>query len=206
MRFIKTVLVVVLLFVVGVVVWIGSGVYAIGADEPHWPVTERVIDILRNRSIETHARGIAVPNLDDPKRLTEGAEHYAAMCTGCHLAPGMQNSELREGLYPAPPNLAQLGIQDPAQAFWTIKHGVKLSAMPAWGKSHSDVAIWDLVAFVRQLPHMSPEQYRQATGGSTAAAEHHHHHDESTAPDTSDHPADADHAHASDHAHDDHGG
>jgi len=175
MRFIKTFLVVVLLIVTGTGVWIWSGAYTIGADDPHWGVTERAISVLRNRSIQTHAQGVAVPNLDDPKYLGEGAEHYAAMCTGCHLAPGMHDSQLRDGLYPTPPKLAEIGARDPAQAFWIIKHGVKLTAMPAWGKSHDDNAIWGLVAFVRKLPQMTPEQYQQATAASDEHANHHHH-------------------------------
>jgi mono/diheme cytochrome c family protein len=36
-----------------------------------------------------------------------------------------------------------------------------MSAMPAWGKSLDDTAIWDIVAFLRQMPNMSPETYQQ---------------------------------------------
>lgn len=41
-----------------------------------------------------------------------------------------------------------------------IKHGVKLTAMPAWGRTHSDELMWDMVAFVRKLPALSPAQYQ----------------------------------------------
>ena len=37
-----------------------------------------------------------------------------------------------------------------------------MSAMPAWGRTHSDEMIWDMVAFVRKLPTQSPAQYQQA--------------------------------------------
>jgi mono/diheme cytochrome c family protein len=125
-----------------------------------------------------HARGIVVPHLDDPKLIAMGAEHYADMCTGCHLAPGMEDSEIRQGLYPIPPKLADVGAGDPAEQFWVIKHGIKLTAMPAWGATHSDEAVWGLVAFVQKLPTLSPEQYRQATGATQAEADSHmqHHH------------------------------
>jgi mono/diheme cytochrome c family protein len=49
---------------------------------------------------------------------------------------------------------------DPKEAFWVIKHGIKMSAMPAWGFSHDDPTIWSMVAFVQKLPAMSPAQYR----------------------------------------------
>ena len=52
-------------------------------------------------------------------------------------------------------------MQESRRAFWIIKHGIKMSAMPAWGKTLDDAAIWDLVAFVRKLPEMTPETYAQ---------------------------------------------
>src|SRR4051794_25807575 len=103
MRFVITLVLVAVVLILAGAAFVASGVYGIGADEPHWQVTEHAIDLLRDSSVQKRARGIVVPDLEDPKRLAEGAEHYAAMCTGCHLAPGLENSELRQGLYPTPP-------------------------------------------------------------------------------------------------------
>ncbi len=139
-------------------VW--SGVYNIGADDHHTATVRSLIDTLRDRSIAVRARELQPPNLDDPQRILQGAGHYAEMCTGCHLAPGMDDSELRQGLYPQPPNLSRRGV-DPKIAFWTIKHGIKMSAMPAWGTSHDDAKIWSIVAFVRKLPTMTAAQYQE---------------------------------------------
>jgi mono/diheme cytochrome c family protein len=94
-------------------------------------------------------------------KISAGAARYSALCVGCHLAPGTMKSDLRKGLYPHPPNLAQVDIRDARRAFWIIKHGIKMSAMPAWGSSLNDEAIWDIVAFLRQMPGMSPETYQQ---------------------------------------------
>jgi hypothetical protein len=52
-------------------------------------------------------------------------------------------------------------VQQAQRAFWIVKHGVKMSAMPAWGKTLDDEAIWDVVAFVRTMPDMTPETYQQ---------------------------------------------
>jgi hypothetical protein len=41
-----------------------------------------------------------------------------------------------------------------------IKHGIKMSAMPAWGPSHDDATIWSMVAFLQKLPEMTPAQYK----------------------------------------------
>ncbi len=67
---------------------------------------------------------------------------------------------MSQGLYPQAPELATAQDLSAAQQFWIIKHGVKLSAMPAWGRTHPDPLIWDMVAFVRKLPAMTPAQYK----------------------------------------------
>jgi mono/diheme cytochrome c family protein len=139
-------------------VWFG--VYDVGADVPHTRPMLVLMQTLRARSIHVRAQGLMPPpDLQDPKRVLAGAGHYAAMCTGCHLAPGVPDSEIRPGLYPQPPNLSQQRV-DPRDAFWVIKHGVKMSAMPAWGLTHDDATIWDMVAFVQRLPNLTPAQYR----------------------------------------------
>ena len=48
----------------------------------------------------------------------------------------------------------------PAEQFWIIKHGVKMTGMPAWGITHDDELLWDVVAFLRKLPELTAEQYR----------------------------------------------
>jgi mono/diheme cytochrome c family protein len=149
---------------IGAGVFIGSGAYNIGADDHHTKTVLALIELLRDRSIGVRARALDVPALEDAQRIEAGAAHYAEYCVGCHLAPGVRKSELRAGLYPHPPNLAEEEPHDARQTFWTIKHGIKMSAMPAWGKSLDDAAIWDLVSFVRKLPTLTPETYRQLSG------------------------------------------
>lgn len=148
-----------------------AGVYNIGADAPHSKLVYATLDKFRERAIKHHARNIVIPaDFNDPKRLATGAGLYTEMCTGCHLGPGVEKSEMSQGLYPQAPELARANSHSPAEMFWIIKHGVKLSAMPAWGKSHNDELIWDMVAFVRALPKMSPQQYQAAL--ASAPAEH----------------------------------
>ncbi len=38
-----------------------------------------------------------------------------------------------------------------------IKHGIKMSAMPAWGTRHDDATTWSMVAFLQKLPRMTPD-------------------------------------------------
>jgi mono/diheme cytochrome c family protein len=145
----------------GAALFVESGLYNIGADDHHTKATLTLISQLRDRSIQARLGSIQPQLAATPAMIHSGAEHYAALCVGCHLAPGVTKSDLRTGLYPHPPNLAQEDLQESRRTFWIIKHGIKMSAMPAWGKTLDDAAIWDVVAFVRKMPSMTPEDYQQ---------------------------------------------
>lgn len=141
--------------------FVESGLYNIGADDHHTKLVFGIIVQLRNRSIESRSSGIEVREITDQAKLAAGAQRYAALCSGCHLAPGVEKSDIRIGMYPHPPSLAQEEAQEPRRAFWIVKHGIKMSAMPAWGKSLDDGAIWELVRFIRRLPSLSPQDYQR---------------------------------------------
>ena len=94
----------------------------------------------------------------------------------------------RWGCTPAPPNLSEAignvatGPQNSESAdeeelkrdFWIIKHGIKASGMPAWGPTHDDQRIWNMVAFIQKLPELTPAQYQilTARGGGPGSPEH----------------------------------
>ena len=146
-----------------------AGVYNIGADAPHSRLVYNALDQLRDRAIANYSKDIKPPaDLNSPSRVAAGAGLYSEMCTGCHLGPGVERSELSQGLYPPAPELARGDDLTPAQQFWVIKHGVKLTAMPAWGKTHNDQLIWDMVAFIRQLPNLNAQQYQAAVASAPA--------------------------------------
>jgi mono/diheme cytochrome c family protein len=159
MGLIKTLLVLVVVGLLGAAAFIWFGVYNVAADDPHWSSTYRVMDTLRTRSIATRVRSLKVPDLEDEALVRQGAGNYSSMCVTCHLAPGASDTELSLGLYPVPPTWSELGTTDPREAFWVIKHGVKMSGMPAWGKSMDDQYIWGMVAFLQRFPKMTAADY-----------------------------------------------
>ena len=143
-----------------------AGVYNVAADDPHTRPVYAMMEIARDRSIAARAAKLQVPGgLDDPARIRQGAGNYNAMCMGCHLAPGMAPTEMSKGLYPAPPDLTRERVSA-AEAFWVIKHGIKASGMPAWGKSMGDDYIWNMAAFLQELPKLDEAQYSALVASS----------------------------------------
>jgi mono/diheme cytochrome c family protein len=168
---------------------IGAGCVDVAADSPHSPWLHSFIAWARDSAIARQTREISPPaDLSDEARIKRGAGNYAAMCAGCHLVPGGPNSEIRQGLYPQPPNFTYAQAQgNPALAdarrFWVIKHGIKASGMPAWGLGGmSDRDIWDLTVFLKVLPNLSATQYHQLVAASDGhvheGMEHGHDHGE----------------------------
>jgi len=137
-----------------------AGLYNIAADVPHTQPVYWLIETVRNQSVAMRARDVIVPNdLNDANRISRGAGQYAEMCSSCHLAPGMERTEISQGLYPRAPELRRQTDLTPGEQFWIVKHGMKMTGMPAWGVTHQDELLWDVVAFVRKLPKLTPEQY-----------------------------------------------
>jgi mono/diheme cytochrome c family protein len=168
-----------------IVGFVWSGIYDAGADSIHSRPVYSMLQTLRERSITAHAGKLQPPaNLNDMALIRQGAGNYDAMCTGCHLGPGIEPTELSRGLYPAPPNLSKAGEFVPSHHFWVIKHGIKASGMPAWGKSMGDEYIWGIVAFLQQLPKLDAARYRAlvaSSGGHShggGESDEHRHHDE----------------------------
>jgi mono/diheme cytochrome c family protein len=167
------------LVAVGGLAFIYSGIYDVGADSPHAPPAYWLLDTMRDRSVAAHAKDVpAPPDLTAANRIASGAALYAEMCSGCHLAPGMERTEIAQGLYPKAPELANGNDLTAAEQFWVIKHGIKATGMAAWGKTHDDALIWDMVAFIRKMPSLSATQYRKlvksAPEGHDAMMAHEH--------------------------------
>ena len=176
MKRFKTVIAVVAVVAIGGLGFIYSGVYPMGADDPHIKPVYWALETLRERSVAFRASRIEVPPLDDPDMLLTGGADYNDMCAGCHLKPGKKSSEMSAGLYPQPPNLS-LGADghaghegghgdvnaSAARQFWIIKHGIKASGMAAFGATHDDARIWAMVAFLQKLPTLDATQYQILT-------------------------------------------
>lgn len=184
MKTLKVVLALALVGGLGTLGFLYSGLYPIGADTPHNALTYWGLETLRDRSIARASADLNVPALDDPEMLLAGGADYNDMCATCHLKPGKSTSDMAQGLYPKPPNLSKPASQQApltkdlaegaaARQFWIIKHGIKASAMPAWGPTHDDARIWAMVAFLQKLPTLTADQYQILTARDVGEAMDH---------------------------------
>lgn len=147
-----------------------AGVYDIAATKPHFQFVHSLLEIAMRRSVAVRGGEIAVPALDDPELAARGRVLYDAHCLGCHGAPGVAPEPYALGLQPAPANLAYTARSWPdGDLYWAIRHGIRMTGMPAWEYRMSEDELWAVVAFVRRLPELSPADYR-AMGGRAPVA------------------------------------
>ena len=115
-------------------------------------------------SMPSGARQLKSPVVADEKVLLDGRMHWADHCAGCHANDGSGDTPLGRGLYPKPPNMRSPLTQSKSdgELFFIIENGIRLTGMPAWGSGGSHSAeSWALVAFIRTLPNLTPEDLKQ---------------------------------------------
>ncbi len=138
------------------------GLYDVSAFRKEGTIQGWMLSSIRERSIRYHAGTIISPDLGDSSLIATGYDHFKEMCIICHGEPGENSSEISRGLNPEAPELPKTtGQWSDAELFWILKNGIKMTGMPAFGETHTDDQIWAMVAFVRQLQKMTPEEYQK---------------------------------------------
>lgn len=119
-----------------------------------------------------NARRIATPpgakELKNPNPVTEAGlaearEHFVEHCSACHGIDGRGDSIFGRNMYPNAPDMTDAdtqGLSD-GELFYIISNGVRFTGMPAFGSEDSPESIWDLVALIRRLPQLSPEELKE---------------------------------------------
>ncbi|HYX66252.1 MAG TPA: c-type cytochrome [Burkholderiales bacterium] len=147
------------------------GVYDVAAVDQHLVPTYWLLYTNMERSVHAHAKRVQAPPLDDPALAKRGVSLYRDHCLRCHGAPGVAAESFALGLNPPPANLAHTSRErSPAELYWTVKYGLKMTGMPAWEFRLREQELWDLVAFLRALPQLSPAQYREMNGSAPQPA------------------------------------
>jgi mono/diheme cytochrome c family protein len=144
-----------------------GGLFEVAASSSHSPMTKLLLETTMRNAVKRSAKNTVVPVELPP--ASAGFRDYDEMCVICHGAPGRPDSELAQGLMPPAPDLARAAKEwSDAELFWITQNGIKMTGMPAWGHTHSDEELWALVAFVRELPGLSPEQYANLRAQASA--------------------------------------
>lgn len=136
-----------------------GGLYPVGVTTPHTKAVSALIGAARDNGVARAASGITPPTLSQAD-IFEGGSHFKGMCEECHGGPGVRPEDFATAIYPAPPDLAkETDDLSLAEVFWIVKNGLKMSAMPAFGKYRRDQELWEIAWFVKNMSKVDPSQY-----------------------------------------------
>jgi mono/diheme cytochrome c family protein len=100
----------------------------------------------------------SVPVQADEAAYAAGAQIYKEHCAVCHGLPDVPQTAIAKGMFPKPPKLMQgTGVTDdaPAETYWKVAGGIRMTGMPAFDKDLSTTQMWQvslLLANADKLP------------------------------------------------------
>ncbi|HSK80653.1 MAG TPA: c-type cytochrome, partial [Thermoanaerobaculia bacterium] len=170
-RWLIEIAVILTVFAVGGFLVAASGIIPIKASSGHWAITRWFLIFSMHRSFSTHSLGIKAPPLDDPALVLRGAGAYETSCRPCHGSPELRHPRVARKMLPEPPYLPpKISEWEPEELFSLVKHGVKLTGMPAWPTQKRDDEVWAMVAFLLRMEDLDAEGYRRLVYGGIPPA------------------------------------
>jgi len=173
-RFLFGVIFGILLVAVGAAAYVMTGSYNTAATIPPGKTEKELATYALNKSVAKHAPNRRNPLSADPETFRGGLAHFRENCVVCHGAPGVDPGEIGQGLNPGAPDLTLRRTQarSDGELYWIVSEGIRMTGMPAFGPTHKENEIWQVVAFLRHLPGITDEEKTQLKG-ATEEAEHH---------------------------------
>ena len=109
-------------------------------------------------TIARESAGLTNPLPMTDENLIAGIKTYGNDCAVCHGAADAKESTLAKGFYIEAPQLAKDGVEDDPDGvtFWKLKHGIRFSAMPAFGDNLSDDDLWKVTLFLKHMDKLPP--------------------------------------------------
>jgi len=145
-------------FIAGGYAFVKEGCMPANADAPP-PILERW---MARTSLRASIKRDA-PQTPNPVALTDahliaGIKLYAQNCAVCHGAAGGEASNIAKGLYQHAPQLAKHGVEDDpdGKIYWIVKHGIRLTGMPAFSPTLGEEQIWQLALFLKHMDSLPP--------------------------------------------------
>jgi thiosulfate dehydrogenase len=143
---------------VGVYGYARLGFLDLRADQKPSALEERVAGSAMDASTERHAPQQDNPLPSTPENLLAGARLYRDKCSDCHGGPANPTSDYGGSFYlRAPQFMKQAPDMPEHENFYIVKHGVRWTAMPAWGNVMTDSEIWQVVLVLSHFEKLPPE-------------------------------------------------
>ena len=135
----------------GVYVYLRSGFAPVATWAPPMPFERFLVATAMGATIRRQEQPIQLAGPTSAS-LVAGAQVYRNNCAVCRGLPGQAPTTVARGMYPRPPLFFRPNakkIDDPAEeTYWKVENGIRLTGMPSWGASLSDMQIRNLTGLL----------------------------------------------------------
>lgn len=152
--------------------YFASGNAPVATSAPDMPFEQMLAHKALNARIDREMPK-SVPISADEAALASGAQVYREQCAVCHSLPGHPETAIAAGMYPRPPKLLEgKGVTDdpPAESFWKVANGIRLTGMPGFRQSLSETQMWQVSLLVAQADKLPKSVLDGLSGPSSAEA------------------------------------
>jgi thiosulfate dehydrogenase len=143
----------------GAYLFVKAGGISMDTTAPPLPLEKTIAGMALRASMGNAAdQKNPLPFNDDT--MLAGARKYKQNCAVCHGIPGQPPTAIAKGMFPDPPQLFEkqgMMTDDPeGEIFWKVTHGIRLSGMPGFRNTLSDMERWQLTTLVSHADKLSP--------------------------------------------------
>ncbi len=159
MRFLIGLICGVLLVIAGVYLYFRFGYAPVATAAPPIPFEITLAHMALNARIDKEAPKNA-PFQASEADLENGAHLYREHCSMCHGLMDQPKTATANGMFPKPPQLLHgKGVTDdpPGETYWKVDNGIRLTGMPAYGKSLSSHEMWQISLLLAAADKLSEQ-------------------------------------------------
>jgi mono/diheme cytochrome c family protein len=132
-----------------------AGLAPIHGDTKPSALESTVMSFAVRASLRRHANEIASMPAANEQAIVAGGKLYMQGCAGCHGELGKPFHEDRAN-FPPVPQLTTVGTcHSQTEIAWVIKHGIRMTAMSAYGRFYTQEQLSQLAAFVKGSSQLS---------------------------------------------------
>src|SRR5580704_15025535 len=171
--FFAGVVITLLVIVLGAIFYFKTGMAPVATADPPMPFEKTLakMGLHARMDKEMSQRDVSGFTTAD---LLSGADVYQRNCAFCHGLLQQPATGAAIGMFPKPPQLLTVKetvADDPAgETYWKVKNGIRLSGMPGFSASLTDLQMWQVSALLARADKLPPEVQGALKPGATAAA------------------------------------
>jgi thiosulfate dehydrogenase len=142
----------------GAYLFVKTGGISMDTTAPPLPL-EKTVAGMALRASMGHAADLKNPLPFNDDTMLAGARKYKQNCAVCHGIPGQPRTAISKGMFPDPPQLFEkqgMMTGDPeGETFWKVTHGIRLTGMPGFQSTLSDMERWQVTTLVAHADRLS---------------------------------------------------